>query len=153
MQEEGGMVLKRVSTIIPLGNLTRRGTAKEFESKRRKLSEPGPMKNRNSWIGNTEVDGLDECKVLAQGSSMKYSMFTVIWMSFIFLGIGVFEGCIVFFLSMYIFCYYMHFRNKSCYIPLWWWDKRFCKSWLITLVSFFAMPFANSRQELKRELP
>ena len=31
--------------------------------------------------------------------------------------------------------------------------KRFCKSWLITLVSFFAMPFANSRQELKRELP
>ena len=93
------MVLKRVSTIIPLGNLTRRGTAKEFESKRRKLSEPGPMKNRNSWIGNTEVDGLDECKVLAQGSSMKYSMFYVIWMSFIFWGIGVFEGCIVFFLQ------------------------------------------------------
>ena len=86
MQEEGGMVLKRVSTIIPLGNLTRRSTAKEFESKRRKLSEPGPMKNRNSWIGNTEVDGLDECKVLAQGSRMEYSMFTVIYMSFIFWG-------------------------------------------------------------------
>ena len=99
MQEEGGMVLKRVSTIIPLGNFTRRSTAKEFESKRRKLSEPGPMKNRNSWIGNTEVDGLDECKVLAQGSRMEYSMFNVIWMSFISFGIGVFVGCIVFFLQ------------------------------------------------------
>ena len=98
MQEEGGMVLKRVSTIIPLGNLTRRSTAKEFESKRRKLSEPGPMKNRNSWIGNTEVNGLDECKVLAQGSRMEYSISNVIWMSFTSFGIGVFEGCIVFFL-------------------------------------------------------
>ena len=97
MQEEGGMVLKRVSTIIPLGNLTRRGTAKEFESKRRKLSEPGPTKNRNSWIGNTEVDGLDECKVLAQGSRMEYSMFYIIWMSFISLEVGVFEGYIVLF--------------------------------------------------------
>ena len=99
MQEEGGMVLKRVSTIIPLGNLTRRSTAKEFESKRRKLSEPAPMKNRNSWIGNTEVDGLDECKVLAQGSRMEYSMFNVIWMSFISFGIGVFDGYIVYFLQ------------------------------------------------------
>ena len=53
----------------------------------------------------------------------------------------------------------MHFKNKSCYILLWWWDKRLCKSWLITVVaclsnllSYFAMPFANSRQELEVSL-
>ena len=52
----------------------------------------------------------------------------------------------------------MHFKNKSCYIPLWWWYQRFCKSWLIIVVacltillSFFAMSFANSGHELKRE--
>ena len=53
----------------------------------------------------------------------------------------------------------MHFKNNCCCIPLWWWDKLFCKSWLITVVaclsvlwSFFVMPFANSRQELEVSL-
>ena len=86
-----------MQALVEKNERTKELIRKRDESKRRKLSEPGPMKKRNSWIGNTEVDGLDECKVLAQGSRMEYSMFNVIWMSFISFGIGVFVACIFFF--------------------------------------------------------
>ena len=65
---EGGhtMVLRKVSTIIPLGNLTKRGSSKAFETKSRISSEPGSLRDRESWVAKTRMpDAFEECEVSA----------------------------------------------------------------------------------------
>ena len=62
-------VLRKVSTIIPLGNLTKRGSSsKAFETKRSISSEPGYLMDRERWISKSGIpDGFEECEVSARG--------------------------------------------------------------------------------------
>ena len=80
------MVLRKVSTIIPLGNLTKRGSSsKAFETKSRISSEPGSLRDRESWIAKTGMpDGFEECEVSARVPRMDCSMSNVHGMSFLF---------------------------------------------------------------------
>ena len=79
------MVLRKVSTIIPLGNLTKRGTiSKALETKSRISSEPGSLKDRDSWLAITGTDGFEECEVSPSGPRMDCSMSNVHGMSFLF---------------------------------------------------------------------
>ena len=54
------MVLRKLSNIIPLGNLTKRGTAESFETKSRIGSELGSLRDRDSWL--TTSEGFEECE-------------------------------------------------------------------------------------------
>ena len=76
------MVLRKVSTIIPLGNLAKRGTSKAFETKSRIGSEPGSLRDRDSWISG--MDGFEECEVLVRGPCMDCSMSNVCGMCSLF---------------------------------------------------------------------
>ena len=82
------MVLRKVSTIIPLGNLAKRGTSKAFETKSRIGSEPGSLRDRDSWISG--MDGFEECEVSARGPRMECSVSNVRGMSFLFGGLVLF---------------------------------------------------------------
>ena len=78
-------MLRKVSTIIPLGNLTKRGTiAKALETKSRISSEPGSLRDRDSWLAITGMDGFEECEVLVRGPCMDCSMSNVCGMSSLF---------------------------------------------------------------------
>ena len=86
------MVLRKVSTIIPLGNLTKRGTiSKALETKSRISSEPGSLKDRDSWLAITGTDGFEECEVSPRGPGMDCLMSNVRGMSFLFVKVCFFR--------------------------------------------------------------
>ena len=58
------MVLRKLSNIIPLGNLTKRGTAESFETKSRIGSELGSLRDRDSWL--TTSEGFEECEEVSE---------------------------------------------------------------------------------------